>query len=328
MVFTSPRVGGLYFDAVRAGLERAGVTPVARHDVPDGEEHKSLEEYCRALRALLSSFPDPTRAPLVVNLGGGLLSDLGGFVAGTFRRGVPCVHVPTTLLACVDAGVGGKVAVNLGSVKNLVGLFHQPRLVFIDLATLKTLDARELRSGIAEVIKYGAVLSAPLFGRLERDLAKLLAADASLLRTVVAECCRLKARVVAADEFDRKGKRIALNFGHTLGHALEMAAEPHLTHGEAVAVGMVAAARFSARLGFCPETVVRRLRELISRAGLPVSGRGLELAPETVLRLMLHDKKAGRGKLRFVLPTRLGAWRAVEVGDQEVLREVVRYALE
>jgi 3-dehydroquinate synthase len=223
---------------------------VVRHDIPAQEEGKNWEEFSRCCAALASSFPDTGAVPLVITLGGGVVGDLGGFAAGVFRRGVPFVQMPTTLLSAVDSSVGGKVGVNFGSVKNLMGIFNQPRLVFADLAMLRTLDPREIRSGVAEVIKYGAVCSAELFEELESGaLEKLLALDPQVLTEIVAQCCQLKADVVTQDEFDKKGIRNVLNFGHTIGHALEMAAEYRLKHGEAISIGMVAATRLSIALG-------------------------------------------------------------------------------
>jgi 3-dehydroquinate synthase len=192
---------------------------------------------------------------LVFLLGGGVVGDLGGFAAAVFRRGVPFVQIPTTLLAAVDSSVGGKVAVNFGGVKNIMGAFNQPRLVFCDLALLKSLSPREIRSGASEVIKYGAVCSRALFEMLERGaLEMLLALDPETLTDVVAQCVRLKAEVVQRDEFDKKGIRNVLNFGHTIGHALELSADYALTHGEAISIGMVAATRLALALGKCDQS--------------------------------------------------------------------------
>jgi 3-dehydroquinate synthase len=236
--------------------------------------------------------------------------------------------MPTTLLSAVDSSVGGKVGVNFGSVKNLMGIFNQPRLVFADLQMLRSLDARELRSGAAEVIKYGAVCSASLFEQLERgDLEKLLALESDALTDIVAQCCQLKADVVEQDEFDKKGIRNVLNFGHTIGHALEMAADYQLKHGEAISIGMVAATRLAIAVGKCEGAFLERLTALFTRAGLPVSYPDAPGLFERILRAMQMDKKFRDGKNLFVLPTGVGTWQQQENVPQELVDQVVREAL-
>jgi len=274
---------------------------------------------------LLAAFPDTGSVPLVILLGGGVVGDLGGFAAGVFRRGVPFVQIPTTLLAAVDSSVGGKVAVNFGGVKNIMGIFNQPRLVVCDLELLRTLDPREVRSGTSEVIKYGAVCSASLFEQLESgDLEKLLAREPAVLTDIVAQCVALKARVVEQDEFDKKGIRNVLNFGHTIGHALELSAEYALTHGEAIAIGMIAATRLAVRLGVCAPAFLERLQPLIERAGLPVSFADQPGLFDRIVRAMQMDKKFRDGKNVFVLPTTVGAWQQVENVDWALVHEAVR----
>jgi 3-dehydroquinate synthase len=224
-VITNPQVGGHYFAPLCKALAAGGFSRIVRHDIPVGEEGKNWDEFTKTCAALLTAFPDTGATPLVFLLGGGVVGDLGGFAAAVFRRGVPFVQLPTTLLAAVDSSVGGKVAVNFGGVKNIMGAFSQPRLVVCDLDLLRTLDAREIRSGAAEVIKYGAVCSEPLFAQLEKGgLEALLQLEPATLIDIVAQCVKLKADVVAQDEFDKKGIRNVLNFGHTIGHALELSA--------------------------------------------------------------------------------------------------------
>ena len=305
-VVTSPRIGGHYYEPLAAGLADADFGHVGRWNLPDGEENKNLENFAAAVRWLADFAPDPSVQPTVAALGGGVVGDLAGFAAASFRRGVPYVQVPTTLLAAVDSSVGGKTAVNLPQGKNLVGAFYQPRLVFMDLGVLKTLDAREMRSGAAEVIKYGAALDRDLFEFLEESVEDLLRLDRDTLLQVVGRCVELKAEVVRQDERDDSHVRVCLNFGHTLGHAIERAADGRLRHGEAVAVGMRAAALISAHLDMCPPAAVERLRELLARAGLPDRAEGLDVG--RVLELMQHDKKFITGKNRFVLLTGLGRW--------------------
>jgi 3-dehydroquinate synthase len=238
------------------------------------------------------------------------------------------VQLPTTLLAAVDSSVGGKVAVNFGGVKNIMGVFNQPRLVVCDLDLLRTLDPREVRSGTSEVIKYGAVCSAGLFEQLERgDLEKLIALDGPTLSDIVAQCVTLKARVVEQDEFDKRGIRNVLNFGHTIGHALELSADYALTHGEAIAIGMIAAARLAVRLEVCGHAFLERLQSLIERAGLPTFFPDHPELFDRIIRAMQMDKKFRDGKNVFVLPTGVGIWRQVENVDWALVHEVVRSVL-
>ncbi|MEQ1860253.1 MAG: 3-dehydroquinate synthase [Chthoniobacteraceae bacterium] len=327
-VLTNPQVAAHYFEPIRTALVAAGFERVLRHDIPAGEEGKNWDEFTRACAGLLESFPDAGATPLVFLLGGGVVGDLGGFAAAVFRRGVPFVQVPTSLLAAVDSSVGGKVAVNFGGVKNIMGAFNQPRLVVCDLATLGSLSPREVRSGSAEVIKYGAVCSAPLFEQLERgDLEKLLALDPTVLVDVVAQCVALKSRVVEQDEFDKKGIRNVLNFGHTIGHALELSADYALTHGEAIAIGMIAATRLARALGMADDSFFTRLESLIVRAGLPTRFPGAPGHFDRIKRAMQLDKKFRDGCNVFVLPTRVGAWEQRENVDWALVDDAVRSVL-
>ncbi len=327
-VITNPQVGALYFDRVRTTLEATGFRRVVRHEIPATEEGKNWDEFSATCAALLEAFPDTGSIPLIFLLGGGVVGDLGGFAAGVFRRGIPFVQLPTTLLAAVDSSVGGKVAVNFGGVKNIMGIFNQPRLVVCDLDVLRTLDPREVRSGTSEVIKYGAVCSASLFEQLERgDLEKLLALDAATLSDVVAQCVALKARVVEQDEFDKKGIRNVLNFGHTIGHGLELSVDYALAHGEAVAIGMIAATRLAVRLGVCEQAFLERLQPLIERAKLPAFFPEHPGLFDRIIRAMQMDKKFRDGKNVFVLPTGIGAWRQVEDIDWALVHEAVRSVL-
>ena len=327
-VLTNPQVGALYFEPLHAALAREGFTRIERHEIPATEEGKNWDEFSKVCAALLEKFPDTGAIPLVILLGGGVVGDLGGFAAGVFRRGVTFVQMPTTLLAAVDSSVGGKVAVNFGGVKNIMGIFNQPRLVLCDLALLRTLDPREVRSGASEVIKYGAVCSAPLFEQLESGgLEKLLALNPAVLTDVVAQCVALKARVVERDEFDKKGIRNVLNFGHTIGHALELSANYALTHGEAIAIGMIAATRIARALGVCDESFASRLRALFDRAGLPTTFADQPGLFDRILAAMRMDKKFRDGKNLFVLPTGIGAWRQVENIAQPLIDDAVTAAL-
>ncbi len=323
-VLTSPRIGAHYFDSVRLSLEKQGVKDVERYDIPDGEEHKCICQYGETLD-WLSNLPGARNmTPLVITLGGGVVGDLGGFVAHTFKRGVPFVQVTTTLLGVVDCSVGGKVAVNLPAGKNLVGAFHQPSMVMADMDCLNTLPMSEIRSGMAEAIKYGAALDLGLFELIEKNIKQLLRLEKKSLAKVARKCCEIKADVVARDELDDKGLRVSLNFGHTVGHAIENACGYAFTHGECVAIGMAAAARLSVRLRLCQWKVVERLENLLIAAGLPVDCRDEKLGANTILRVMQQDKKWIGGKNRFVLLTGLGSWKTVEGVDMGTVRQVVK----
>jgi 3-dehydroquinate synthase len=325
MILTDHAVGGLYGEAATEALASAGFQKIVRHTIPVSEEAKNWEEFTHACEAMLTHFPDAGSTPLVILLGGGVVGDLGGFAAAVYRRGVPFVQVPTTLLSAVDSSVGGKVAVNFGGVKNIMGAFSQPRLVLCDLHALHSLPDRELRSGVAEVIKYGAVCNGTLFEDLEAGgLERVLSRDRDALVDVVTRCIQLKAAVVEQDEFDQLGIRNVLNFGHTIGHALELSAAYELTHGEAVSVGMIAASRIALRLGVCPEDVPRRLESLVGRAGLPVSYPGHEGLFEVVLKALQLDKKFRNGKNLFVLPRQIGTWCPRENVDWGLIHEVIR----
>jgi len=328
-VLTNSVVAALYFSVVERSLAEVGFERVVLHEIPVTEEGKNWDVFSETCAALLHHFPDAGASPLVILLGGGVVGDLGGFAAAVYRRGVPFVQVPTTLLAAVDSSVGGKVAVNFGGVKNIMGAFSQPRLVLCDLATLSTLPARELRSGTAEVIKYGAVCCGALFADLEAGLLeKLLAQEPAALVDVVTRCVRLKAAVVERDEFDKLGIRNVLNFGHTIGHALELSAEYALTHGEAIAIGMAAATRLALRLGLCNATFSARLDALLTRAGLPLSYPGHPELFEPMARALQLDKKFQRGKNVFVLPLAPGSWRQVEDVPWTLVHEIMRSVIE
>ncbi len=327
-IITNSTVGKHYFGIVQESLAASGFNKIVRHDIPPTEEGKNWDEFTGTCAALLESFPDTVSVPLVILLGGGVVGDLGGFAAAVFRRGTPFVQIPTTLLAAVDSSVGGKVAVNFSGVKNIMGAFSQPRLVYCELASLGTLDAREVRSGTSEIIKYGAVCSASLFEQLERgDLEKLVSLDPATLIDITAQCVRLKAAVVEKDEFDKKGIRNVLNFGHTIGHALELSADYALTHGEAIAIGMIAATKLARDIGMVDQNFADRLRNLIVRAGLPTSFPESAGLFDRIMRAMQMDKKFRDGKNVFVMPTAIGAWREAVNVDWNLVHASVRSIL-
>jgi len=302
-VVSDTNVHPLYGPTLERSL-RAASFRVDRLVLPPGEGQKSLTTLRRILDALVDSGAD--RSTTIVALGGGVVGDLAGFAAATWHRGVPYVQVPTTLLAQVDSSVGGKTGINLPAGKNLVGAFHQPTAVLADPSTLATLPPREYRAGLGEVIKYGMIRDERFFASLERDADPIIRRDPDRLASIVTRCCRMKAEYVVRDELDRSGRRAHLNYGHTFGHAVETATRyRRYRHGEAVALGMVAASRVSADLGRLSETDRKRLLALLDRFGLPTSG--VPSDPDQLLRLFARDKKTDEGRLRIVLTKGIGS---------------------
>ena len=307
LLVTNPTVGALYGPVVRRSLDDAGLK-VFYVEIPDGEEHKTLDTAARLYDRAFAAGLDRD-CPLIA-LGGGVIGDITGFAAATYLRGVPFVQVPTTLLAQVDSSVGGKVGVNHPRGKNIIGAFYQPVLVLADVGTLRSLPARELRAGIAEVIKYGVILDADFFAWLENNLERLLTKDAAALAYAVEVSCRLKAQVVEADETEQ-GFRQILNYGHTVGHAVEaLTGYRALVHGEAVGLGMVAAARLAVLLGMLDAAHSRRIEALVRRAGLPTEIPA-GLGAEELWATMARDKKARAGRVTFILPEAIGRVRIV-----------------
>ncbi len=318
-VVTQPAVAS-HAARVAESLRGAGFDPTVI-EVAEGEEAKSLREVERLWDGFLAHGID--RASPVVAVGGGVVGDLAGFAAASFMRGVPVVQVPTTLLAQVDASIGGKVAVNHPRGKNLIGAFHQPRLVLIDPETLRTLPEREFRSGLAEVAKTGAVLNADLFAALEGGLDALRRRDPDFLETVVAACCAEKARIVEQDEREETGVRMVLNYGHTVGHALEaLSGYRRWLHGEAVAIGMAAAGRLAVRLGWTDVRTADRQDALLQQVGLPIRFSGLD--PRQVAEALRHDKKAREGRVPFVLLRVVGRAELHHDVPMETVIEVLR----
>jgi len=317
-VVTNEVVAPLYLARVRKALEAAGAR-VAQIVLDDGEQAKRWASLERAFDALLAARCG--RDTLIVALGGGVIGDLAGFAAAIYQRGVAWLQVPTTLLAQVDSSVGGKTAINHVQGKNMLGAFHQPRAVISDVATLDTLSARELRAGLAEVIKHALALDLRFVEWLEKSIEALLARERSALVHAVRRCCELKAGVVAADERE-SGVRSLLNFGHTFGHAIEAGTGYGAwLHGEAIAAGMVMATELSARAGLIAAADVQRVRSLLGRAGLPISGPAL--SPERLLELMALDKKVARGRMRFVLLDSIGSASLRDGVDQHLVREAI-----
>ena len=317
-ILTDAVVAPRYAGAVRDALNAAGWS-ASLHTVPAGEGSKALTVAGELYEALAEARLD--RRSFVLALGGGVVGDLAGFIAATFLRGVDFVQAPTTLLAMVDSSVGGKVAINLPQGKNLVGAFYQPRIVIADTATLASLPEREFRAGVAEVIKYGVIHDAALFNELEQQLPALMARDAAVLARVIARCCEIKADVVSKDERE-SGLREILNFGHTVGHAIEAVTEyGRYLHGEALAIGMVAAARLSQKHGGLAAADTARIETLLRRAGFDLNPSDTPFEP--LLDAMRSDKKARDGRLRFVLARRIGEVFSNDTVSESDIKEVL-----
>jgi 3-dehydroquinate synthase len=301
---TNPLIKKLHGQRIVDSLKSAGFL-VMSVEVPDGEQYKNLDWANAIYTALLTNSFD--RKSALVAFGGGVIGDLTGFAAATFMRGVPFVQVPTTLLAMVDSSVGGKTGVNHPMGKNMIGAFYQPKKVLMDLGVLETLPREEFLSGMAEVIKYGVIFDAEFFGYLDKNRDKILSLDPEALVHIIKRSCEIKAEVVSKDEREG-GLRAILNFGHTVGHAIETAENYTMRHGEAVAIGMVYASRLAHKTGLCDASVPERVEKLIASYGLPTSISTLGRRPSVVelMDTMQIDKKAEGGKMKLVLPKKIG----------------------
>lgn len=300
VLITNPDVDVLHGALLRQGLEKQGFK-TATLLVPEGEEHKTLDTAAKLYAGLQAVHAERTTP--ILALGGGVIGDLAGFVAATYMRGLPLVSLPTSLLAQVDSSLGGKTAVDHGPVKNNIGAFHQPMLVVADTFALHSLPQAEVSNGLAEVIKYGMIRDSAFFSMLEKNMQKIRAFEDPLLEEVVARSAAIKAGIVARDERDT-GLRNILNFGHTIGHAIEAASDFRVRHGQAVAMGMVKACAIACRMGIFPHAQLLRLKNLLLQAGLPVTMPRLDMT--RVIAAMEHDKKVQNGKIRFILPRSIG----------------------
>jgi 3-dehydroquinate synthase len=322
VIITDDMVGARYAEPLAADLARHG--RVSTHRIPVGEAHKTRESWARLTDAMLAA--GCGRDTTVVALGGGVVGDLAGFVAATYMRGVPVVQCPTSLLAMIDASVGGKTGVDTAAGKNLVGAFHPPAVVLIDVETLSTLPIAHRRAGLAEAIKHGVIADADYFERIDAEVADLLEVRPAPATELVARSVEIKSAIVRADPREH-GLRRTLNFGHTLGHALEHASGYSLLHGEAVGIGMILESRLAERIGVAPAGTTERIESVLRRAALPVE-RPRSLAPDVVLEATRQDKKARGGAVTYALPSGIGSmageerdW-SIEVGDA-LVREVL-----
>ena len=331
IVISDYNVGKIYSSVLRHSLRAAGFK-VETLLIPPGERQKSLKNaeklYHNLARMKISK--DST----IISLGGGVVGDLAGFVASTYMRGITLIHVPTTLLSMVDASIGGKTAVNLEEGKNLVGVFYQPKLVFCDVSSLLTLPQKEMRNGLAEIIKYGVIRDPSLFDLLEKHVSDLKrpkldrAADFKGLMhiwvKIIKDSAAIKARIVELDEKEQKGLRMLLNFGHTIGHAIESLSEYRgASHGEAVAIGMVAASRIAYKLKMIGDKQLKRITDLIATVNLPLTiSRKIEA--EDILAKLILDKKVRDGKINFVLPLSIGSVKVRDDVPVKILREALK----
>ncbi len=302
-VLTNEKVKSLYGSRLRRSLSDSGLASVFC-TVADSEKAKSHTSWFRVIKSL--AMFDKGRGVCILSLGGGVVGDLGGFVAATYRRGTDFIQIPTTLLAQVDASIGGKVAIDTDFAKNLIGAFHQPKVVLTDTTVLNSLPARQVRNGLAEVVKYAVILDAKLFLYLEKNISEILNLAPACMEYIVSRCSRLKAEVVSVDERETTGYRSILNFGHTIGHAIESAScyKNSLNHGEAIAIGMMSAFDIAADIGMVSCGSAHRLENLLKQAGLPVNIKGIN--PYKVISAMQHDKKIRNSKKRWILPKAIG----------------------
>lgn len=314
-VVSNPTVSRLYGETVLASLQAHGFTSLLV-EIPDGEEYKTLESVSHVYEEILARQLD--RGSTLIALGGGVVGDLTGFVAATYLRGIRYLQIPTTLLAQVDSSVGGKTGVNHARGKNLIGAFHQPAAVITDVEVLRSLPKEEFRSGLAEVIKYGVIADPEFFAFLEASISPIRSRDEAALVRIVRRCCEIKASYVEKDEREESGLRAHLNFGHTFGHALEAATGYcAYRHGEAVAAGMICAAKLSSLLGLCENQDAQRLTAVLNSLDLPVNMRGV--TPAAIAEALLYDKKVLGGTLRFILMKKIGE---VFLADNVPLPEV------
>lgn len=319
LVITNPTVGGLYLDKLIEYLKQYDITPYIA-EVPDGEEFKSLK-YASFLYDQMISFKLDRKTP-VIAFGGGVIGDLAGFAAATFMRGLPLVQIPTTLLSQVDSSVGGKVAVNHPKSKNMIGSFYQPKMVIIDVNLLQTLPERELRAGLSEVIKYGVIKDKLLFDYLKENMVKIKELDQECLEEIIARSCEIKADIVSRDERE-VGIRAILNYGHTIGHALESITKyDKYRHGEAIAVGMIVESNIAVALNLFSKDGVKEQEDLFRDTGLKVHFKDIDTS--AIMKAIWLDKKVLEEKLRFVLPVEIGNVIIKECIDEEIIRKAIK----
>lgn len=319
-LITNPQIKKRYGRVILDSLNKYNIN-VTSNTIFDSEKSKSLSRANNLIESLARF--DQKKKVFIIAFGGGVIGDLSGFVASIYKRGIPYIQIPTTLLACVDSSIGGKTGVDLRIGKNLVGTFYQPRLVMSELAFLKTLNGRQVRSGLAEVIKYAIIRDKLLFKYLENNYPRILNLNEEALEFIVTRCAEIKVRIIEKDEREEKGLRTILNFGHTLGHAIEAAgAYQRYNHGEAIAIGMILAVEISKRLGLIKQDILKRIEDLFGVVGLPTNIKGL--SEDTILQAYYHDKKFIGGINRFVLIKDIGRTVIKQDLDLHIIKAALR----
>ncbi|MFA5276624.1 MAG: 3-dehydroquinate synthase [Candidatus Omnitrophota bacterium] len=319
-IITNNLIRNKFAKALESSLRASGIT-VRFRIIPDSEKSKSVETAAAVIKDLAGF--DKARRVFIISFGGGVVGDLGGFVASIYKRGVPYVQIPTTLLAQVDSAIGGKTAIDLSAGKNLVGAFYQPRLVVSDTGFLQTLSSRQLKTGLAEVIKYGIIKDKELFFFLEKNYKPVLKKKQAYLRFIVERCSKIKAAIVSKDEREEKGLRTILNFGHTLGHAIETAGRyKSYNHGEALAIGMLLAGDISVALGLTDNETLGRIEKVIKEIGLPVTIE--KINPEKIISAHYKDKKFTGKRNRFVLCAGIGRVKVVDNIPLGIIKEALK----
>ncbi|MBU4488895.1 MAG: 3-dehydroquinate synthase [Candidatus Omnitrophica bacterium] len=321
VIITNPKINRLYGRTLRESLKKNGIS-VHTEMVPDSETSKSPKTFFSLINKIAHA--DKGKKPFIIAFGGGVVGDLAGFVAAVYRRGVPLIEIPTTLLAQVDSSIGGKVAIDAPFAKNMVGAFYQPSIVISDTSSLKSLPKREIKCGLSEIIKYSVIDSRSFFNFLSENIDSIIRLNKTKMEYTIKKCCAIKAKIVSKDEKDVKGVRAALNYGHTIGHAIESASgyTGLYNHGEAVAIGMLAAANISNKLGMLSEKDASSINSLVSRAGLPTKIKNIKL--KKIMDAELHDKKFTEGVNAFVLPVRIGKVAVVKNISENIIEESVR----
>ncbi|MEW6007985.1 MAG: 3-dehydroquinate synthase [bacterium] len=323
-IISQPKIFSLYGERLKESLKKNGIS-VKEALIGEGERHKSFFSLKNILKEIIS-FDSGRKRLFIANLGGGIVGDVGGFVAAIYKRGIDYINIPTTLLANVDSGIGGKTGVNFMGIKNIIGSFHQPSLVISDLSLLKTLPREEIIGSMAEVVKYGVIKNPRFFRYIEKNVDEILSLKSPYIEYIVSMCYKIKARVVQQDEFDKKGIRAILNYGHTIGHSLEAGGGLVKRHGDAISIGMVAINRLAVKLGFLKEKEGIRIKNLLLRIGLPVKIKPCDI--DKIMSPLLHDKKF-TGKIRLVIPERIGRVRLAERMDEKeiilALKEIMNF---
>ncbi len=290
--------------------------------VPDSEKSKSANIALKLIEKI--TIFDKKKKLFIAAFGGGVVGDVSGFIAAIYKRGIPYIQIPTTLLAQIDSSIGGKTAIDTGFGKNLVGAFYQPKFVLSDTALLKTLPIQEIRAGLSEAVKYAVIKDNKLFDFISKELKDIIGLNNAQIDTVILKCAQIKAKTVAQDELDQKGIRIVLNFGHTFGHAIEAASDFNISHGEAVSIGMVCACRLSVKLGLLKNDTALRVEQLLKNIGLPVRIKNAK--PTRILSSLSCDKKFSKGANRFVLLEKIGKIKVVENIPERLIREIIAEA--